>query len=74
MIIYKAYLDYGQYNGTSVVGYFYSVNGAHNAIQQDAKDHKFELDDPKDEPWGTTYRVLDCSDYEYVIQSVEVQP
>jgi hypothetical protein len=74
MTIYKAFLDYGWHNGTYTVGYFYSITGAYDAIQEDAKNSKFELDDPVENPWGTTYRVLDRVDYEYVIRSVEVQP
>jgi hypothetical protein len=74
MIIYRAYLDYGPYNGTSEVGYFESIAGAHRAIKQDAEDCKFKLEEPVKQPWGTVYRVLYWDGYEYVLQTINVKP
>lgn len=79
MIIYRAYLDYGPYDGESVLGYFESVASSYRAITKSCKEHGLYLDQPIKEGDKTIYRVLDTdkywfSDYLYIIQTIEVRP
>ena len=80
MIIYRAYLDYGPYNGESDLGYFESIASAYNAISNSCKERRLSLDRPTSEPGKTIYKALDydgtswCCDYKYIIKSIEVKP
>lgn len=75
MIIYRAYLDYGPYEGESTLGYFESIAGAYNAIQNSSKDYGFELKDSYVNDWqDTVFKVISEPGYNYVIQTIEVKP
>jgi len=80
VIIYKAYLDYGPYNGEEDLGYFLSVQGAYGAVTKSCKEHNFALDHPETVGNRTSYRALDyegvswVGDYKFVIETIEVQP
>lgn len=84
MIIYKAYLEYGPYNGGQDLGYYSNVLGAIAAIRKSANHpnypsvlgkprHDFfgRISWPTIDPWAVGFPE---EDHCYVIQKIEVQP
>lgn len=74
MIIYKAYLEYGPYDGESELGYFESLKGATDAVFESAKEYAYQLDEPTTSKRHTYYRVQCDYDYNYVIEMIELKP
>jgi hypothetical protein len=73
MIIYKAYLDYGPYNGGINLGYFQSKESAKNLVTKDIETHKFKIFEVIENEGCIYYRIFE-SDYIYKITTIEVQP
>ena len=79
LAIYKAYLDYGPYEGEQDLGYFESVAGAYDAVVKSAKQYNFALNHPEVEDNQTVYPAMDYEGtynlgYKFVIQRIEVRP
>lgn len=78
MIIYRAYLDYGPYDGESVLGYFESISSSYQAIVESCKERGWYLghldrDDRRDR-YPILYSDESPTSYYYVIERIEVQP
>ena len=78
MIIYRAYLDSGPYDGDVVLGYFESISSSYGAIVKSCEEYGWYLGHLDRNSQRDCYPVLysdeSPSSYHYVIERVEVQP